>query len=215
MNRSRATRAPRPWPRTSSAASIPTWASEDKALALLNQALPIWRSLGLRPAEANALTYIGRVHNNLGQREEALKDLNEALAIWHDVGNVAERSKMLSMKDKLRDLGQLQRSQGAERCAAAESAGGRRPRRRGQHARQPRRNLLRHGPAAAMPSITSTRPSPSGARSGEHGGEATDPEQHGPGLRRPGTRNSTRLTSITRRWRYRAPSATGRTKRSP
>jgi len=62
---------------------------------------------GLHPAEANALTYRGRVHNNLGQREEALKDLNDALTIWHAVGNAQGGTKMLSLKDKLRDLGQL------------------------------------------------------------------------------------------------------------
>ena len=80
---------------------------EDKALGLLDQALLIWRSLGLRPAEANALTYRGRVHNNLGQREEALKDLNDAMTIWHDVVNAQGGTKMLSLKDKLRDLSQL------------------------------------------------------------------------------------------------------------
>jgi CHAT domain-containing protein/uncharacterized protein HemY len=80
---------------------------ENKALELLDQALLIWRSLGLHPAEANALTYRGRVHNNLGQREEALKDLNDALTIWHAVGNAQGGTKMLSLKDKLRDLGQL------------------------------------------------------------------------------------------------------------
>ncbi len=80
---------------------------EDKALVQLNQALAVWHSLGLRPAEANALTYLGRVHNNLGQRDDALQVLNQALAIWHDVGNVQSGSKMLSMRDKLRDLSQL------------------------------------------------------------------------------------------------------------
>jgi hypothetical protein len=34
----------------------------------LNQALPVWRHLGDRPGEATALTDMGRVHNNLGQR---------------------------------------------------------------------------------------------------------------------------------------------------
>jgi CHAT domain-containing protein/Tfp pilus assembly protein PilF len=80
---------------------------EDKALSLLNQALLVWHSLGLRPAEANALTYIGRVHNNLGQRDEALEVLNQAMTIWHDVRNGQGGTRMLSMKDKLRDLGQL------------------------------------------------------------------------------------------------------------
>ena len=80
---------------------------EDQALTVLNQALQVWHSLGLRPVEANTLTYIGRVHNNLGQREEALNVLNQALTIWHEVGNGHGGTKMLSMKDKLRDLGQL------------------------------------------------------------------------------------------------------------
>ena len=120
---------------------------EDKALALLNQALLIWRSLGLRPAEANALTYRGRVHNNLGQRGEALKDLNDALTIWHAVINAQGKTQMLSLKDKLRDLGQL-KAQGSERCAAAEPAGGWRTQRRGEHAGQHRRDVLQHGPGA-------------------------------------------------------------------
>ena len=80
---------------------------EEKALALFDQALAVWRELGLRQVEANTLTYIGKAHNNLGQREQALKDLNEALAIWHDLGNGQGSGRMMSSRDRVRNLGQL------------------------------------------------------------------------------------------------------------
>src|SRR5208282_1262420 len=50
-------------------------------------ALPLWQAAGQRTGEADALTYIGRVYNNLGQREAALKNLNDAMEIWHDIDN--------------------------------------------------------------------------------------------------------------------------------
>jgi hypothetical protein len=39
---------------------------EDKALELFRPSLVIWRSLEIRQVEANTLTYMGNVHNNLG-----------------------------------------------------------------------------------------------------------------------------------------------------
>jgi CHAT domain-containing protein len=80
---------------------------EEKALALFDQALAVWRDLGLRQVQANTLNYIGKAHNNLGQREQALKDLNEALAIWHDLGSGQGSGRMMSSRDRVRNLGQL------------------------------------------------------------------------------------------------------------
>jgi CHAT domain-containing protein len=80
---------------------------ENKALALFRQALLIWTSLSLRQAAAITLNNIGNAYNNLGQREEALTYLNEALAIWHELGNVQGRTRMLSSRERMHDLGQL------------------------------------------------------------------------------------------------------------
>ena len=80
---------------------------EDKALDLFKQALTIWGSLSIRQAAAITLNNIGRAYNNLGQREQALTYLNEALAIWRELGNVQDRKRMLSSRERLHDLGQL------------------------------------------------------------------------------------------------------------
>ena len=47
----------------------------------------MWRAIDQRTGEANALTYMGQIYNNLGQRDEALKTLNDAMAIWHEIDN--------------------------------------------------------------------------------------------------------------------------------
>ena len=80
---------------------------EDKALALFNQVLTAWRALGIRQAEASTLNYRAKAYDNLGQRDEALKDLNEALSIWHDIDNEQGRTRMMSPRDRLRNLSQL------------------------------------------------------------------------------------------------------------
>lgn len=80
---------------------------EDKAMALFNQALAVWRKLGIRQAEATTLNSMGRAYNNLGQREEALKYLNDALAIWREVNKSQGNRRMMSTRDRLRNLGQL------------------------------------------------------------------------------------------------------------
>jgi CHAT domain-containing protein len=80
---------------------------QDNALNLFTQALLIWNSLGIRPAVAIAMNNIGKTYNYLGQREEALKYLNEALSIWQDIDNGQSRTRMLSARERLHDLGQL------------------------------------------------------------------------------------------------------------
>ncbi|MGA3264279.1 MAG: tetratricopeptide repeat protein, partial [Terracidiphilus sp.] len=80
---------------------------EDKALALFNQALTVWRSLGIKQAIALTLNNMGRAYNNLGRREEALKVLNESLSIWQEIDNGSGNRRMMSGRDRLRNLGQL------------------------------------------------------------------------------------------------------------
>lgn len=80
---------------------------ESKALAAFSRAFLIWNSLALKPAVAITLNNIGKVYNNLGQRSEALDHYNEALAIWHGLGDLQGKSRMLSSKERLHDLGQL------------------------------------------------------------------------------------------------------------
>ena len=80
---------------------------EDKALALFNQALTNWCALGIRMAEASTLNYRAKAYDNLGQPDEALKDLNEALSIWHDLDNGQGKTRMMSPRDRLRNLSQL------------------------------------------------------------------------------------------------------------
>jgi CHAT domain-containing protein len=60
---------------------------EDKALSLLNQALPVFQEIGMKGGQALALNYMGRVYNDLGKQEEALKCLNQALPLWEAEGN--------------------------------------------------------------------------------------------------------------------------------
>ncbi|MFZ1110312.1 MAG: tetratricopeptide repeat protein, partial [Rhodomicrobium sp.] len=49
------------------------------------QALPFWRALPSRAGEAETLNNIGKVYNNLGQHDVALKYLNQSLNIWREV----------------------------------------------------------------------------------------------------------------------------------
>jgi tetratricopeptide (TPR) repeat protein len=184
---------------------------ENKALELLNQALLIWRSLGLRPAEANALTYRGRVHNNLGQREEALKDLNDALTIWHAVGNAQGGTKMLSFKDKLRDLGQLKALKDLNDALPPnlQEAGGRTGEANTLDNLGETYSGMGQGPEAFKyfnQALVIWR------ETGEHGGEALTLNSMGRAYADLGEKQRS-LEVITRRWRYRGRSETGRTKR--
>jgi len=80
---------------------------ENRALALFRQGLDIWTSLLLKEAAAITLNNIANAYNNLGQREEALANLNVAMAIWHELGDTQSRKRLLSSRDRMHDLSQL------------------------------------------------------------------------------------------------------------
>ena len=110
---------------------------EQKALDLLNQALPIWRELGDRLGEATTLTDMGRVYNNLGQREDALKVLNQALPIMREVKSQGgEADALQNIGTAYSYMGRGDRSAGLLQPVSADVARSRRPRWRGVDARK-------------------------------------------------------------------------------
>ena len=81
---------------------------EDKALDLFNEILPYWQSDTNRRraafvhherlfsiGEATTLSNMGRVYNNLGDRQKALGYLNQALPIWQQSGSSAGQAGTL------------------------------------------------------------------------------------------------------------------------
>ncbi|MGA2569240.1 MAG: CHAT domain-containing tetratricopeptide repeat protein [Terracidiphilus sp.] len=81
---------------------------EQKALDLFNEVLPYWQSASNRRrarfvheekvftmGEASTLSSIGRVYNNLGDRQKALDYLNRALPLWQESGNSAGQASTL------------------------------------------------------------------------------------------------------------------------
>jgi tetratricopeptide (TPR) repeat protein len=60
-----------------------------RSIEILNQALPIMRSVGDRSGEAATLNNIGLVYNSISQPQEALKYYNQALPIRREVGDRA------------------------------------------------------------------------------------------------------------------------------
>jgi CHAT domain-containing protein len=81
---------------------------EDKALDLFSEILPYWQSDRNRRraafvhqerlfsmGEASTLSNMGRVYNNLGDRQKALGYLNQALPIWQQSGSSAGQAGTL------------------------------------------------------------------------------------------------------------------------
>ncbi len=61
---------------------------------------------GFASGEANTLNYIGKVYNDLGNREESLKYLNQSMAIWHAIDNPqARRPRRTAPEIRLPDRG--------------------------------------------------------------------------------------------------------------
>jgi len=67
-----------------------------EALPDLERALALFKQSGNRKKEANALTAIGVVHDNLGYYVQALDDLKQALAIRRAIGDQAGESRTLN-----------------------------------------------------------------------------------------------------------------------
>ena len=143
---------------------------EDKALDLLNQALPFWRAIPSRAGEAETLNNIGKVYNNLGQHDAALKYLNQSLSDLArsqcfalptpSAGNTSPRPCNIHARAKLHRDCQHQR--------------------RSQHARQPGPSLVRHGRRQAGPRQLQSVRCPSSADLGERNGEALVLNDMGP-----------------------------------
>src|SRR5208282_3906778 len=81
---------------------------EQKALDLFNETLPFWESrhnfrraalVGegrlFKLGKASTLNNLGRVYNNLGEKQKALMYLRQALPIWLEVGNPAGQASTL------------------------------------------------------------------------------------------------------------------------
>ena len=97
---------------------------EDKALDLFNEILPYWESEANRKSadfmhqtrlftvgHASTLSNLGRVYNNLGDRQKALDYLNQALPIWLDSGNASGQASTLdSMGRAYSDMGDGQQA---------------------------------------------------------------------------------------------------------
>jgi tetratricopeptide (TPR) repeat protein len=97
---------------------------EDKALDLFNEILPYWESdVNRKTADfmhqtrlftighASTLSNLGRVYNNLGDRQKALDYLNQALPIWQDSGNASGQASTLdSMGRAHSDMGDGQQA---------------------------------------------------------------------------------------------------------
>ena len=81
---------------------------EQKALDLLNSVMPFWESdANLKAAdaahqarifsigEASTLSTLGRVYNNLGDKQKALDYLNRAMPVWQMTGNSSGQANTL------------------------------------------------------------------------------------------------------------------------
>ena len=81
---------------------------KQKALQLLNQALPIARAAGSRDAEAGPLNDIGAIYNSLGEYQKALDPLCRALELYRGTGTPGNEADALSnIARSQRGLGNL------------------------------------------------------------------------------------------------------------
>jgi tetratricopeptide (TPR) repeat protein len=73
------------------------------------QALPIWQQLGLRSSEGLTLHGLGRLYDEVGDRQKGLELLGLALAVYNGIGEVAHAALVLDkMAATLADLGRFQ-----------------------------------------------------------------------------------------------------------
>ena len=68
----------------------------DKAIEVLNQALPMWRQTNNRAGEASTLDNLGRCYSDMGRSQEALDNLNQALPLWRAVGEMGGEAQTLN-----------------------------------------------------------------------------------------------------------------------
>jgi tetratricopeptide (TPR) repeat protein len=75
------------------------------------QALEIYREIGDRAGEGNALSGLGLAYHSLGQYQRAIEFSEQALAIFRDIGDRAgEGTALGNLGVAYRNLGQSQRA---------------------------------------------------------------------------------------------------------
>jgi len=93
---------------------------EEAALKIFNEIVPFWQSeqnqrraerfgegARFKRGEASTLSNLGRVYNNLGQKDKALEYLNQSLPLWREAGNRSGEAETLdSIGRAYADMGQ-------------------------------------------------------------------------------------------------------------
>ncbi|MEH2131400.1 MAG: tetratricopeptide repeat protein [Nostoc sp.] len=80
-----------------------------QAIAKWQEALKLWQQVDDKGWEARTLNYIGRVYDDLGEKQEALKYYNQALPISHAVGDrEGEATNLHNIGRVYADLGEKQ-----------------------------------------------------------------------------------------------------------
>lgn len=85
-----------------------TWRQEPgRALDLYREALALNRRLGDRQQEATTLQNLGKIHQSLGETEEALAHYERALPIWRELGVKSEEAgTLLALGDLYQRMGE-------------------------------------------------------------------------------------------------------------
>ncbi|MEA5551685.1 tetratricopeptide repeat protein, partial [Anabaena cylindrica UHCC 0172] len=82
-----------------------------KAIEKWQKALPLYRAVGDKEWEATTFLSIGRVYNDLGEKQKALEYYNQALLLFRAVGyKEGEASTFLSIGRVYNDLGEKQKA---------------------------------------------------------------------------------------------------------
>ncbi|OCQ97300.1 hypothetical protein BCD64_20840 [Nostoc sp. MBR 210] len=82
-----------------------------QALEKLQIALPLWQKLGGKSEEALTLLGIGRIYDDLGEKQKALEFYNQALPLWREVGNRSSEAATLNNIGRIyEDLGKKQQA---------------------------------------------------------------------------------------------------------
>ncbi|NER01466.1 MAG: CHAT domain-containing protein, partial [Okeania sp. SIO3C4] len=84
---------------------------KQKALSFYNQALPLYKQVGDKRAEASTLNNIGGVYSSLGEKQKALSFFNQALPLYKQVGDKGgEATTLNNIGSVYDDLGEKQKA---------------------------------------------------------------------------------------------------------
>ena len=145
-----------------------------KGLDYCAQALSIETSKG---QQAQSKNVEGRILTDLGQEQKALDLFTEIMPIWQQINSVVgEASTLNNMGRVYNDLGQRDKALAGSQSGAAHVAPKQQSCRRGQHPRQSRPLLFRHGPQPGG-ARQSEPGSPAVARRRRDGRRSADPQQ--------------------------------------